>query len=203
MIYPCKRKQHLRPDDDTVCPITCTDKHCRQPEQSTLPTNFKIPQCHDCSTPTNHSQRVAEAKVVRQDASTDNGNNIPDHPKHGTNSSERHIRNKTDVVHRSSRISATRSISRPIYTTSNEIGRRNQELSDLHTTEMLYANATWRMYDRIITYRERHPLPNDYFRMEESTDDNESNQNDTNNVLPCNSIVDDDVPFMIFELDML
>jgi hypothetical protein len=208
MIYPCQRKQYVRPDRETVCSINCSGQPCHQPEQTNLPTNSKPSQRHNFFTPTNTYHHLSEVKKVTKQH-TENDRNIPNLKCHTNFQSTYSPHQQTGMLPHPKKISAPNSLSRPIYTSSVEIERRNQELSDLRTIERLYANATWRMYDRIITYRERHPLPDDYFcihnnNIHETTPNEEV---DTSNCLLCNKrnshgVVEDE-PFMMFELDML
>ena len=105
-----------------------------------------------------------------------------------------------------------RSASRPIPISSMEAKLRAQEKEDCARAELWYRCATWQLHARIVEYRERNPLPEAYFALQESNnnflfgsdrmkcDDNFVREPDRVS-FPCDD-EEDDAPFMIFDLDM-
>jgi hypothetical protein len=80
---------------------------------------------------------------------------------------------------------SSQSQSRPIITSKTEQFHRYCDLIDTIEDEKLYTNATWRMYHRIIKYRNHHPLPEMYYN------DNNDNNNSIDHCINSNNHVDD------------
>lgn len=101
------------------------------------------------------------------------------------------------------------SVSRPIAISSVEAKRRAQEVEDWERAEIWYRNVTWQLHARIVEYREKHPLPEAYFAMQESSNERErldqmdyGDEDWENDRTSFSRDKEDDSPFMIFDLDL-